>query len=529
MVKTVSAQDLMKQLMDGGEIALIDVRETGTFGARHAFLAVNIPLSRLEMKISDLVPRKSVRMVMMDDGEGLAEKAASKAESWGYTDVGVAAQGVKGWEAAGFEVFSGLNVPSKAFGEFVEHTYDTPHLAAEELKSRVDSGEDLVILDSRPMAEFTNMNIPGGIDAPGAELVYRAGVMAPNPETTVVVNCAGRTRSIIGAQSLINAGLPNKVYALKDGTMGWHLAGFKLEHGQTKKAPAPEGKEAEAARARANKVADRFGVKRINKEGLDGFRAERAQRSLFILDVRDTEEVAEGRLPDAIPAAGGQVVQATDEYIGVRGARVVLCDDQAVRAVMTASWLVQMGWQDVYVYEGLDQEVLIGAPHVPKVMDLDLSLETLSLDAAEAALKDGLLAVDVDSSLAFRDKGHLPGAVHVQRARLEEAANSLPAANGYVLCSEDGVLARLAAADLASLTGKRVCILDGGTKAWRAAGKTTESGLDDAALLDPTDHYLRAYDRKGGVEEAMQAYLTWEVALLDQIKREPAASYSPYA
>ena len=68
---------------------------------------------------------------------------------------------------------------------------------------------------------------------PGAELVLRVRDIAPSPDTTIVVNCAGRTRSIIGAQSLINAGIPNKVVALRNGTMGWHLAGFTCDKGET--------------------------------------------------------------------------------------------------------------------------------------------------------------------------------------------------------------------------------------------------------------------------------------------------------
>src|SRR3546814_14009942 len=81
------------------------------------------------------------------------------------------------------------------------------------------------------MDEYHKMNIPGGIDVPGAELVYRVRDLAPDPDTLVVVNCAGRTRSIIGCQSLINADLPNKVMALRNGTMGWHLAGLDVERG----------------------------------------------------------------------------------------------------------------------------------------------------------------------------------------------------------------------------------------------------------------------------------------------------------
>src|SRR6185312_12580626 len=154
------------------------------------------------------------------------ERAASVLTQAGYTDVSILTGGIAAWEAAGFELFSGVNVPSKAFGEFVEHEKGTPSVSAEELNALMQSGADMVVLDSRPFDEFSRVSIPTGVDVPGAELVLHVHDMAPKPDTLVVVNCAGRTRSIIGAQSLINAGVPNKVVALRNGTMGWSLAGF---------------------------------------------------------------------------------------------------------------------------------------------------------------------------------------------------------------------------------------------------------------------------------------------------------------
>src|SRR6202034_2917798 len=100
------------------------------------------------------------------------------------------------------------------------------------LEKLIRERADLVVLDSRPFDEYSRVSIPTGINVPGAELVLRAREIAPSPETMVVVNCAGRTRSIIGAQSLINAGLPNRVVALRNGTIGWTLAGLDLDHGQ---------------------------------------------------------------------------------------------------------------------------------------------------------------------------------------------------------------------------------------------------------------------------------------------------------
>ncbi|MGC2412493.1 MAG: rhodanese-like domain-containing protein, partial [Stellaceae bacterium] len=229
----VSPKEARAMLQDGAEIALIDVREEGVFADEgHPFFANSVPLSRLELMIRQLVPRKAARIVVLDggpgalDGEDLAERAAAKLAAMGYVDLFVMSGGARGWAAAGFELFTGVNVPSKAFGELVEHRCKTPHIAASELKRRIDSGEEVLIVDSRPLAEFRNMSIPGAFDCPGAELVYRVPGRVRSPESLVVVNCAGRTRSIIGAQSLRNAGLANPIMALENGTMGWELAGL---------------------------------------------------------------------------------------------------------------------------------------------------------------------------------------------------------------------------------------------------------------------------------------------------------------
>jgi rhodanese-related sulfurtransferase len=233
----VNARQLKAQLHDGGEIALLDAREEGIFHARHLLLASCVPLSRLELLIDDLVPRRGARVVWCDDGEGSALRAARRMVGFGYTDVSVLDGGIAGWEAAGFRLYSGVHVPSQAFAEVVEHEAGTAYVTAPELKALIDSGADIAIFDSRSYEEYHNNSIPTAISVPGAELVYRFTDMVASPDMTVIVNCGGRTRSIIGAQALRNAGFPNKIMSLKDGTMAWHLGGFDVVHGATRRPP----------------------------------------------------------------------------------------------------------------------------------------------------------------------------------------------------------------------------------------------------------------------------------------------------
>ena len=527
MAKSVTAQDLKRMLTDGDELALVDVREEGVFAKGHLLFAASLPLSRLEMMADDRLPCRRSRIVIMDAGEGYAATAAGRLAGFGYVDVAVLDGGLDGWRDAGFEVFTGVNVPSKAFGEIVEHRCKTPQMTPDDVQARITAGDDMVILDSRPLDEFRRMNIPGGIDVPGAELVYRLHTLAPDPDTLVVVNCAGRTRSIIGAQSLINAGVPNRVVDLKDGTMGWLLAGLDLEHGQTRSAPEPRADALAVARARAEGVAERYGVERIDQAGLTAWQDEAADRTLYVFDVRGPDEYAAGHLAGSLNAPGGQLVQATDEFMPVRHARVVLVDDTEVRAIMTASWLVQMGWKHVRVLAGgLGDDGLQTGALTPAVLGLRAT-SAYSVDHLRADLDaGGVTVLDLASSADF-NRGHVPGAWWGVRARLGDEIGVLPEVRRVVLMSPDGILAHVAALEVAALFPTIVTsVVAGGTAAWAAAGHPLEEGLD-RCLGATDDLWRKPYEqvKAGGERQAMEDYLTWEVALVEQIERDGTTDF----
>ena len=520
MTNYVTAQDLRSMLNDGDGLALLDVRGAGAHSQSHLFDTVPMPLSSLELLAGSLVPRLATRIVLVDAGGGFAERAAAKLAMLGYRDLSCLEGGIAAWEAAGYVLFSGVHVPCKAFGEYVEHHYGTPHIEAEELQALRDGGENLVILDSRPMDEYRIMNIPGGIDCPGAELACRVHDLAPDPDTLVVVNCAGRTRSIIGAQSLINAAIPNKVVALKNGTMGWHLAGYELERGQARMAPPPSAAVLPKAQACARAAGERFEVPRIDRARLAQWRGEAENRTLYMLDVRDPEEYAAGHPVGVANAPGGQLVQGIDEWCGTLGARVVLVDDNGVRATMTASWLVQMGWDVAVLDGGLDGFEMTtelparGAAGIGQAGGNDIQPDELAARIAAGTV----VVVDLGPSRDY-DKGHVPGAWWAVRARL---AGSLPKVGEkplLVLTSPDAILARLAAPEASELTAMPVAVLAGGTDAWAGAGHELSQGLENMAD-ERDDNWVKPYDHAGGVEDRMRAYLTWEVDLLHDIERD---------
>jgi rhodanese-related sulfurtransferase len=514
-------------LVSGEEFALLDVREQGVHFRGHPFFAISLPLSHLELRIARLVPRKAVRLVLLDSGnEGLAERAAAKLRELGYTRIEVLDGGCAAWVAEGGELFSGINVPSKAFGEFVEHHYATPRIAPDELHNLIASGCKLAIVDARPAEEFALMSIPGAVNIPGAELVWRTPGLIPDQDTLVVVNCAGRTRSIIGCQSLRNAGWRN-VVALKDGTMGWNLAGLSCETGRERLAVTPSAAGQSQARLAADAVARRYAVKFIGGEEMRTWLAD-PHRTTYLFDVRTPQEFTLDHLAGARLAPGGQLIQSTDEFVGVRNARIVLTDPEGVRAVMTASWLIQMGWDEIYVLEGetAGWPRESGAQCDPAIAIPDWP--AISAAALETEL-GSVATLDLSTSLQYRAR-HIPGARWAVRARLSEVRQLLPEARRLVLTCGDGKLARLAAPEAAALWPQSsVSVLEGGNQAWFAAGLSCEAGLTQPTTTND-DVWYKPYDHDDPAEYERQAraYLEWEVGLVDQIKRDPAIRFRTF-
>lgn len=528
-MRTITGHQVRQLLRDGGELGLLDVREQGVHYQGHPFFAANLPLSRLELMVDALLPRKAAQLVLLDSGhEGLAERAAERLAQLGYQNITILEGGCEGWVAGGGELFAGMNVPSKAFGEFVEHRYETPRIEPDELQRLRASGAPIVILDSRPLEEYRLMNIPGSIDVPGAELVYRARALIDDPDTLVVVNCAGRTRSIIGCQSLRNAGLANKVVALKDGTMGWDLAGLDCERAASRIAPPPEGDALNWARHAAAQVAKRFEVHFASPDKLRVWQSD-PERTIHLLDVRTAEEFATAHVTGSRHAPGGQLVQSTDEYVAIRGARIVLIDPGQVRAIMTASWLNQMGMRDVYVLEAqgadgwADLPIETGPPVLASLASKPMP--QITVDELESVRSEpGVVLIDFNSSLQFR-KGHVPGAWWAVRARMAEAKAAIGTAERIIVTANEAALADLAAVDVkAHWPNAQVQVLIDGTAAWSASGLALESGFERATST-PDDIWYKPYEQGENYAVAAREYLEWEVNLPKQVERDATIQF----
>ncbi|WP_223457280.1 MULTISPECIES: cystathionine beta-lyase [unclassified Pseudomonas] len=522
MSQTVTPAQLQQWLFDGQEIALFDVREHGQYGEAHLFFGVNLPYSRLELEVRRLAPNPQVRLVIYDQNGGdVAARSAQRLQALGYERVHVLEGGAEGWQAAGYQLFAGVHVPSKAFGELVEEASHTPHVTAQQLAEWQARGEPLVVLDGRPFDEYRKMTIPGSVCCPNGELGYRIHDLVPDETTPIVVNCAGRTRSIIGAQTLINLGLKNPIYALENGTQGWYLEDFQLEHGSSRRyADAVSVAPLAAQRVAAARLAERAGVKTVVAEQVAQW-AEEAGRSLFLCDVRTAEEFADGSLPGAQHTPGGQLIQSTDLYVGVRQARLVLIDSDGVRAPIVASWLRQLG-HEAYVLEGGVSSGL-ALPAIEVEAEETLPLIT-PLALADALKDDAVALIDLRPSMAYR-KGHIASSRWSIRSLLAThvAGENRP----LVLLADDPLLAAFAAQELPETQRAQLRLLDGGLAAWRAAGFVVEESPDTPANGQCIDFLFFTHDRHSGNKEAARQYLAWEIGLLAQMNDDEIASLNP--
>lgn len=526
-VAFASPAELRAAALDADEIAVVDVREGDAYLSGHVSIAVELPYGEIERTVARLLPRRDVRLFVTDaDGGPLAAAAARRLAELGYADVRVLQGGLTAWAAAGNELVTGQFSLSKALGEFVERTYETPKISVDALHARIAAGEALVILDTRPLDEFNHISIPGGIAAPGVELLYRAFDAVPSPETPVVVNCAGRTRAIIGAQALINAGFPNPVVSLENGTSAWLLAGYAPARGETRAAAAPSPEGIEKARAAAEGIAARFSIPTLDRAALDARKADAGRRTFYLFDVRTPEEYAAGHLPGALSAPGGQLVQTTDRFVGVRQAEIVLADDaDLVRARLAAHWLYQQGLPRVAVYAAAPQELSeTGFPPV-EVLGSAADVKALAPAELQGRLAAGsAVVIDVEPAPPYyRTRRHVPGSIVARRSTLPALVSRIPGAGAIVLTSSDGISARFAAAELARHTPRPVLALDGGTDGWIAAGLDTATGLDQASL-DPAERLPQLPT----LEERrvnLDAYVRWGDHIGAQLERDGLAVF----
>ena len=512
----IDVRSAKERLHAPGEIACLDVREHGQYGEGHPFLAVPCPYSRLELTIASLVPRASVPIILVDDGDGVAARAGARLAGMGYARIDWIRGGAPAWEKAGFTLFKGVNVPSKTLGELVEENWHVPTIGPDELDAWRRAGLRVHVFDGRPSNEYAKMTIPGSRCMPNGELAHRWEAAVGDDAAPVVVNCAGRTRGIVGAAGLRLVDRRD-AYALENGTQGWALSGRSLLHGaRPDTLPRPDRR---ASRDRAEVFARTYGIEWIGPETALDLVME-PERSTYLFDVRDPAEYAHMRHPSFRPAPGGQLVQATDAWIGVRRARVILADDTGLRASLSAFWLRQLGYE-VYVLPDLpDLAEDWGRDASGYCRRPDLAgVEPITAAEALERARLGSALLDLRPSTEYR-AAHLEGARWTTRARLPDVAR-----DRTILLVGEAQTAALAARDLREAGANDLRCVEGTEAAWRTAALPLVATPAVPSDGEAIDRLLFVHDRHDGNLKSARRYLAWETALTTQLDREERAEY----
>ncbi len=422
----VSCQDLDARMASDQLYAVFDVRERGEFNECQIPGATSLPRSQIEFRIAELVPDRKVPIVLYGEGDVRAPLAAATLLRFGYEQVAILQDGLRAWQKEGRPTVSGVNVPSKAFGEKVHHDRDVPDLTSQELKDLKTRFADLMILDVRTPEEYGRFCIPGGINVPGGDLILWAEELKRKNNGPIVVNCAGRTRSIIGTAALRRLGLTN-VRALRNGTMGWVLAGLELEtRPQRSGLAAPQGGKDNAA-ALARRIAEEEKLSWISPAELARWMGVKGAMH-YLMDVRSESEFESGHLPGSHSVPGGQAVQRADDFVAVRNAPIIFISDQSARAVMAAYWYRQMGFPKIFVLEGgLEAwsrqggtvETGVGGNEPLGLAASKAQTHSIEAHALDRKLRESSISIlDLGTSLEFAE-AHLPGAQWMSRGWLE--------------------------------------------------------------------------------------------------------------
>ena len=503
MIRSVSALDADRLANGGDELAFFDVRELGPYSEGHPLFANSLPYSTLEARVVRLAPRRSVRVVLIDGGDGLSFAAAELLRQIGYSDVSVVEGGTPAWLQSGLELLEGVHVPSKTLGEIAHQRWGPELVAPERLAKWVAEGRDFEFLDCRPSQEYSKATVPGASSLPVGEILCR--IQNLRRDTPVVLTCAGRTRGIIAACTLGLIDSGRKYFALENGTQGWVLSGRRLVRDLTPRNPTPlTPHDREVARERAAEFMERFEIPQIDPATARQFR-EDACRTTYFFDTRLPEDASSDCIPAFVNAPAGQLVQQTDAFAGVLRARFVLADDLGLRSAFAAFWLRALG-HDAFVSDIGDE---VGSIRPVEIVEPPWpNCEEIQASVALAQVRKGVATVlDCRTSREYSES-RIAGSVWSSRP----LASRLNRERRWLVADCGGTRAALMCKELGRIGLRDYAKVAGGVPALVEAGAEVASG-EFTPVDDAVDFATFADGRHEGNLDASRAYLDWELGL----------------
>ena len=510
----ITPETVRSWISDKEEVAFIDVREIGQHTNGHPFFSISIPYSLFEFNIKILVPNKQTRVILIDNNNGISDLVYNIAHQMGYSNISIIEGGVEEWVSAGYKLFDGINVPSKSFGELIEKYFHTPSITAKELAQKQKNNENYIVIDGRPFLEYNKMSIPKSICCPNAELFYRVSSHIKDMNTEIIINCAGRTRSIIGAQTLINFGIKNKVKALENGTQGWFLSELSLEHNKNKYLEVlPNDIETQQLQKKVLKLINDLNIDLIDLKKAQQLIIDK-KKSTFIFDVTTSKTI--NITPGTIMnVPGGQLIQATDKYIGVWKATVILVDDgDLIRAGTTSFWLKKMGYEVYILKEGLlkAQTLKFTKEIDHKLIDLDfINLEDL------VKIKKQIL-YDIRSSKDFC-KMRIKNSIWLNRAHLYR--EKIKTDDPIIIITDNLEKASLIVKDLKQKDkGAIIKVYKWNQNEIISYPSVIDVTIETLSEQNNIDYNFHTHMRHDGNKEHAKQYLEWEINLVSKMDKQ---------
>ena len=510
----ITPETVRSWISDKEEVAFIDVREIGQHTNGHPFFSISIPYSLFEFNIKILVPNKQTRVILIDNNNGISDLVYNIAHQMGYSNISIIEGGVEEWVSAGYKLFDGINIPSKSFGELIEKYFHTPSITAKELAQKQKNNENYIVIDGRPFLEYNKMSIPKSICCPNAELFYRVSSHIKDMNTEIIINCAGRTRSIIGAQTLINFGIKNKVKALENGTQGWFLSELSLEHNKNKYLEVlPNDIETQQLQNKVLKLTNDLNIDLIDLKKAQELIIDK-KKSTFIFDVTTSKTIS--TKPGTIMnVPGGQLIQATDKYIGVWKATVILVDDgDLIRAGTTSFWLKKMGYEVYILKEGLlkAQTLKFTKEIDHKLIDLDfINLEDL------VKIKKQIL-YDIRSSKDFC-KMRIKNSIWLNRAHLYR--EKIKTDDPIIIITDNLEKASLIVKDLKQKDkGAIIKVYKWNQNEITSYPSVIDVTIETLSEQNNIDFNFHTHMRHDGNKEHAKQYLEWEINLVSKMDKQ---------
>ena len=100
-------------------------------------------------------------------------------------------------------------------------------VSVDEVKAKLQEGEQFVLIDVREESEFAKDHIPGAVHIGKGTIERDIEEKVPDLNTPIILYCGGGFRSALAADNLRKMGYRN-VFSLDGGVRGWREKGFPL-------------------------------------------------------------------------------------------------------------------------------------------------------------------------------------------------------------------------------------------------------------------------------------------------------------